>query len=238
MLFLAGCSSSTSSNGGGSGGGAGGGTGGTGGTGGGSLKCNNGTLETDEVCEGFELRGKTCVSEGFDTGTLKCATNCTLDTSGCQKCGDGKATGTEFCDGSDFRGKTCATLFDGGFQGTITCEGACTTINASQCKKPPGRDEACSILDGCPAPLVCALVVGTVATRCTLYCDAAAIGTQGTCPSGETCRDGGYELEGGRVAPPAYVQCPQLGCGAGFTCPDAGSTIQSYCVKPTGACSP
>ncbi len=45
--------------------------------------CGNGTLDTIEICEGFELRGKTCQSEGFIGGMLTCTDNCTHDSSDC-----------------------------------------------------------------------------------------------------------------------------------------------------------
>src|SRR5438270_10324202 len=90
VMFVLGCSGSGSGVGGGAGGGSGGGAGGGDA---GPTKCGDGTLETDEVCENLELRGKTCVTEGYDFGTLRCSSSCTLDTSGCSKCGDGKISG-------------------------------------------------------------------------------------------------------------------------------------------------
>lgn len=42
------------------------------------------TSPLNEICESTDLQGKTCVTQGFDSGTLKCASNCTaFDTSGC-----------------------------------------------------------------------------------------------------------------------------------------------------------
>ncbi|MEO0814936.1 MAG: hypothetical protein AAFY60_18895, partial [Myxococcota bacterium] len=45
-------------------------------------RCGDGILDAGEICEGFELRGATCLSEGFDSGALSCSADCTLDTSG------------------------------------------------------------------------------------------------------------------------------------------------------------
>jgi hypothetical protein len=53
--------------------------------------CGNGTLDPGEVCDGAELDGETCVSQGFDAGTLACNPSCTgYDTSACRfyQCGN------------------------------------------------------------------------------------------------------------------------------------------------------
>lgn len=47
--------------------------------------CGNGVAEFDEDCDGTDLRGETCVSRGFQDGTLACNQNCTFDTSGCSE---------------------------------------------------------------------------------------------------------------------------------------------------------
>lgn len=44
--------------------------------------CGNGVLDPGESCDGFQLGGATCQSQGHDGGTLKC-TNCIFDTSSC-----------------------------------------------------------------------------------------------------------------------------------------------------------
>lgn len=46
--------------------------------------CGNGVIETGEVCDGSNLGGETCVSQGYDSGTLTCSSDCaSFDTSGC-----------------------------------------------------------------------------------------------------------------------------------------------------------
>ena len=46
--------------------------------------CNNGSIEGTEVCDGGDLNGETCVSQGFDSGSLVCASDClSFDFSGC-----------------------------------------------------------------------------------------------------------------------------------------------------------
>ena len=47
--------------------------------------CGDGVVEGDEVCDGADLAGATCESEGFAGGTLLCATECDrLDTTMCE----------------------------------------------------------------------------------------------------------------------------------------------------------
>ncbi len=46
--------------------------------------CGNGSLDPGEGCDGASLGGKTCQTEGFDSGTLSCNADCTLNTSQCQ----------------------------------------------------------------------------------------------------------------------------------------------------------
>jgi hypothetical protein len=61
--------------------------------------CGNGVANQDEDCDGTDLRGETCVSRGFEGGTLACNSNCTFDTSGCSgTCGDGTCGGSEDCE--------------------------------------------------------------------------------------------------------------------------------------------
>lgn len=46
--------------------------------------CGNDIKEAGEVCDGIDLGGETCVSQGFESGTLICAVGCgSFDTSGC-----------------------------------------------------------------------------------------------------------------------------------------------------------
>ena len=51
--------------------------------GGGLQSCGNGTVEAPEECDGSNLDSETCATQGFALGTLRCASGCTLDTSGC-----------------------------------------------------------------------------------------------------------------------------------------------------------
>ncbi len=54
--------------------------------------CNNGKLDSGEECDSNNFNGETCISKGFDSGSLICNNNCKIDTSSCQvnTCTDGE----------------------------------------------------------------------------------------------------------------------------------------------------
>jgi len=91
--------------------------------------CGDNVAEGAEVCDGTDLSGETCVSQGFaGGGTLACNGTCTgFDTSGCiggPVCGNGVIETGEQCDGGNLGGATCTSLgFSGG---TLACTGSCT----------------------------------------------------------------------------------------------------------------
>ncbi len=45
--------------------------------------CGDTLIEVGEDCDGVNLGGNTCVTQGFDTGTLSCTLSCTFNTSLC-----------------------------------------------------------------------------------------------------------------------------------------------------------
>ncbi len=45
--------------------------------------CGNNIKETDESCDGTDLSGKTCSTQGFTGGTLSCSSSCAFVTSAC-----------------------------------------------------------------------------------------------------------------------------------------------------------
>ena len=47
--------------------------------------CGNGKLDPSELCDGTLLGGKTCKTQGFSGGTLKCSVACALDLKLCYK---------------------------------------------------------------------------------------------------------------------------------------------------------
>lgn len=46
--------------------------------------CGNGNKETAEECDGGDFDGKTCLTFGFDGGTLQCTTECRISTGNCE----------------------------------------------------------------------------------------------------------------------------------------------------------
>jgi hypothetical protein len=89
--------------------------------------CGDGLVSRGEACDGDELGGKTCASEGFASGKLRCR-QCHLDTSGCSFCGNDAINGGEECDGADLGGRTCERLgFTGG---TLGCSDRCELSTA------------------------------------------------------------------------------------------------------------
>jgi subtilisin-like proprotein convertase family protein len=91
--------------------------------------CGNGVIDPGEVCDGGQLAGATCVSEGLDGGSISCASDCTLDLSECVGCGNGDADPGEECDGADFGAVTCLSLgFEGG---QPLCSAQCTISDVS-----------------------------------------------------------------------------------------------------------
>ena len=117
--------------------------------------CGDSTInQTSESCDGDDLNGETCVSQGFDGGTLACSDTCGFDTSGCTIdpiCGDAEVNQpSESCDGIDLDGETCLTQgFDGG---TLACNTSCG-FDTSACTTDPicGDDavnQASELCDG------------------------------------------------------------------------------------------
>ncbi len=96
-----------------------------------STECGNSDAETGEACDGSDLDGHTCESEGFAGGALVCSTTCELDTSGCSDCGNGVVDPGETCDGSALDGHTCESE---GFAGDVlACDASCA-LDTSGCE--------------------------------------------------------------------------------------------------------
>ncbi len=90
--------------------------------------CGDGNLDVDlgEQCDGSNLDGHTCQTEGFDLGQLNCSSTCQLDTALCTKhCGNGVVDATEACDG-DAGVSACPSY------GFNACSATCT-LDVSHC---------------------------------------------------------------------------------------------------------
>jgi len=96
--------------------------------------CGNDLAEPGELCDGTDLAGQTCLSQGFAGGTLACDSDCGgFDTGGCNEahCGDGAVEGQEVCDGTNTDGETCVTMGYAG--GDLGCQSGCTAFDISDC---------------------------------------------------------------------------------------------------------
>ena len=197
--------------------------------------CGDNAAEPPEVCDGTDLAGEDCASQGFAGGTLGCKADCTgFDTSSCSGgpvCGDDTIRETETCDGIDLAGNTCA---DFGFTGgTLGCKADCTGFDTSSCSGGPvcGDDtiretETCDGID---------LAGNTCAdfgfTGGTLGCKADCTGFDtSSCSGGPVCGDDtiretetcdGIDLAGDTCADFGFTG-GTLGCEADCTGFDTG----------------
>ncbi|MBU1411776.1 hypothetical protein KKC22_09700 [Myxococcota bacterium] len=116
-------------------------------------RCGDGVLEGErgEQCDGENLAGATCDSQGFSGGSLGCDSACHFDTSACEsRCGDGVVTApNEDCEGDDLAGGTCQS--EGFYQGTLRCGDGCrydTTDCDQQCGDGSIQDLFGEVCDG------------------------------------------------------------------------------------------
>ena len=86
--------------------------------------CGDQFAEGDETCDGLDLAGQTCESQGYSGGTLVCASTCLrFVTSGCTgqlACGNNAIDDGEECDGTELNGASCETVLTG-TSGTLAC---------------------------------------------------------------------------------------------------------------------
>ncbi len=97
-------------------------------------RCGDGVIQGNygETCDGSNLNGHTCVTQGFVSGSLACNPACTgFVTSTCTMCGNGMIDESETCDGSNLNGQTCVTR--GFASGLLTCNSGCTGFVTSTC---------------------------------------------------------------------------------------------------------
>ena len=103
--------------------------------------CGDGVAEGNEVCDGADLQGQTCVDFGYNGGNLACTGACMYDTSNCVGdpdpfCGDGNVDPGEACDGGNLNGQDCT---DFGFDmGNLACTGQCQ-FDTSGCSNMMGQ---------------------------------------------------------------------------------------------------
>jgi hypothetical protein len=99
--------------------------------------CGDGAIDPGEQCDGADLGGATCQSQGFDAGSLSCTNTCTLNTSNCVTyvCGNGicdpgenECNCVQDCPNNP---NSCAPCQCGGNAGSCWCDASC--VNFGDC---------------------------------------------------------------------------------------------------------
>ena len=111
--------------------------------------CGNGVKEPSEACDGTDLGGATCVSQGCTGGSISCTGSCTLDKSAC--------TGCPACDNDGIcdAGEDCNNCSNDCFRGVAASCGndRCETANGENCQNCP--QDCNGVQNGKPANRYC-----------------------------------------------------------------------------------
>lgn len=103
----------------------------------GCYACGDAKKNGIEQCDGADFGGDSCSSfdsitgEPFTSGSLSCASDCTIDSSNCMRCGDGVVTGNETCDTGALEGQTCQSQSFSA--GVLECMPNCQGFDTSGC---------------------------------------------------------------------------------------------------------
>lgn len=211
--------------------------------------CGDGKVSGTEVCDGTNLGGRTCVTEGFTGGELQCSPSCGVVTTGCcnHQCVN---LGDTSCEGNVLRkcmqvsggcrswvesedcaktGKTCEAASGTGSCKSTSCQDACTTVGDTQCNGT--AIEVCAAgTDGCK--------VWTKTSDCadkSQSCDDAS-GTatcSGTCV--DPCKAAELQCSGNVLQECAAVAGGCLGWVTKTDCAASGGVCSS--ASGTAACT-
>ena len=225
--------------------------------------CGNDVVDEAENCDGLDLLKEDCVTQGFVGGVLGCLPDCSaLDTSGCSEmavCGNDLTEIPETCDGTDLGGEDCVSLgFANG--GTLSCNGACTGFDLSQClgmggdcciaNGSPGCENALCEMAICAAdPFCCNNTWDGICANAALS-NPACVGVSASCPSGmEVCGNDvlealelcdGTDLGGQTCATQGWAGGGNLGCDASCQGSDVsgcdGGVGDCCAANGTGGC--
>jgi hypothetical protein len=189
--------------------------------------CGDDVAEGSELCDGVDLGGATCVSQGFAAGTLACSPNCaSYDTSGCTS-----------------GGVDCCTAHLGTGCGTPACESAicgadtfcCDTEWDDVCANAAAAEPSCFGAGTCPAAPVC----GDGVIGAGEACDGMLLGGEDCLSlgfaSGTLACDASCAFDtSGCVAPAA--DCCEAHAGTGCqnpTCEQAICAADPFCCNNT-----
>lgn len=156
-----------------------------------SPQCNNGIREVGEACDGTSLGGATCVSQGFDQGTLTCTSSCMYDSTQCCEHDVGcDVVGETECTGGSVR--TCQTSGSGGCRhwtaSTPCASGACAGDTCADAACGNGIREVGEACDG--TALGGATCASLGFTAGTLTCDGTCHFVTSACCTGAACSGG------------------------------------------------
>jgi len=204
-------------------------------------ECGNGVVEAGEACDGSDLDGETCTGLGYDGGALGCASDCTLDESGCTMdptCGDGSVDAGEACDdGNNDSGDGCSA----DCQSDETCGNGYVDNAAGEACDDGNNDPG----DGCgPTCLLEACGNGVVdpGEVCDDDNNDSGDGCSADCQSDETCGNGyvdnavgeacddGNTIAGDGCSPSCELEsCGNNHLDAGEVCDDGNNVDGDGC---------
>ncbi|MBU1537570.1 hypothetical protein KKF84_19810 [Myxococcota bacterium] len=199
--------------------------------------CGNGILDPKERCDGTVPAGLTCESIGYPQGgTLGCASDCTLDVSGCDpacagsQIGDPCTPGTTVCCAEDNRPVGCVELSTWGYYCWPTCEAPLDCGLNDYCVDTQGdANGACMGTPGCMMAYSPCLGVGGEQGNCVKL--GLAMDAQSNCTlvgmrrQGQSCDP---TITGGQMDYHLNDMCYQGWCIPSAEDPLTG-TCRNYC---------
>ncbi|MBC8071514.1 MAG: hypothetical protein IAG13_24515 [Deltaproteobacteria bacterium] len=96
--------------------------------------CGDMMIDQGERCDGTDLGGASCASEGLGEGMLACDGDCRFATGDCENqpiCGDDLIQGNETCEGENLEGASCETV--GLISGTLACDPDSCEFDTAAC---------------------------------------------------------------------------------------------------------
>jgi cysteine-rich repeat protein len=174
--------------------------------------CGNDTKEPGEDCDGTDLDSETCITQGYDSGTLDCVdpndpSPCTFDVTGCSgdapSCGDGELDDGEQCDdgnasNTDACLNSCLDAYCGDgyvLSGTEDCDSA--DPNSPGATEDANCDLDCSSVtcgDNYVNVSASEECDGTDITRCTAAGCSTDPNTPCTCVNDPNCGDNACDI--------------------------------------------
>jgi hypothetical protein len=175
--------------------------------------CGNGQREAGEACDGTDLGGATCSSQGCTSGAPACTASCQLDYSGCGGCG-GPCDGDLVCEAGEDCGNCPSDCAAGTSAGATCGNGVCEAGNGEDCLSCAA--DCNGVQGGKPSSRFC----------CG---DGAGVNPVGCADS--RCAAGGKSCTTTPVAPSPFC-CGDATCSPGEGC----STCALDCAGPVEIC--